>query len=228
MADVNGTALTWTSPLSLTVSPITAGNVSYYVYLYDSGSAVAAIERSTTEPVWDATLNAWKKTGDATKRCVGFFMSNLSSAVIAPFLMVPVKATERLRKLIYYKQGALAGIDIAPVLSALNTWEAFTPSGGIAANAVSAVIQGSLFNAAASGSSQMSLNVLGLDPSSLPSLGMGEFLAYGDVAANAIQPVYTFEVSMPTPKTLYFGSYTSGLSADYVGSAGVTGLVLEI
>lgn len=69
-ANVNGTLLVWESNItraSLTIS----ANTLYYVYLY-SNSGTPALEESTTVPVWDSALNYYKKTNDATRRCIGF------------------------------------------------------------------------------------------------------------------------------------------------------------
>jgi hypothetical protein len=78
-AAVNGVVLTWASLLTLSGLTPTANTV-YYVYLYSSGGS-AAIEVSATVPEWDSSLNYWKKTADATRRCVGYYAANGSGQV---------------------------------------------------------------------------------------------------------------------------------------------------
>ena len=70
-AHVNGLLLSWASPITRTSVTIVSGTMNY-IYVYASGTNTAALEESTTVPVWDGTLNYWKKTGDNTRRCLGY------------------------------------------------------------------------------------------------------------------------------------------------------------
>jgi hypothetical protein len=82
-AIVNGSLLTWAANIARTGVTM-AANAIYYVYLYDN-AGVAAVEESTTVPVWSPTLNYFAKTGDATRRCIGYLQSN-NAAQIRTFL----------------------------------------------------------------------------------------------------------------------------------------------
>lgn len=78
-ADVNGTLLTWVSNIARTSLTLSADTV-YYVYLY-SNSGTPAVEESTTAPAWSATLNYYQKTGDATRRCIGFIATRAANTI---------------------------------------------------------------------------------------------------------------------------------------------------
>lgn len=66
--DINGTI--YVNAGSLTITPSIAADTLYMIYAVPSGSGFV-LEASTTVPVWDAALNYWKKTGDATRRFIG-------------------------------------------------------------------------------------------------------------------------------------------------------------
>ena len=78
-AVVNGQLLVWASAISRSGLSLTA-NTLYYIYLYNN-AGTPAIEESTTVPVWDSALDCWKKTGDGTRRCVGWITTNGSAAI---------------------------------------------------------------------------------------------------------------------------------------------------
>jgi hypothetical protein len=99
-ADVNGTVITWGSNIARTGLTLTA-NTLYYVYLY-SNSGTPAVEESTTVPVWDSALNYFKKTGDATRRCIGFIEASATNT-IRNFLTVAVGRYLEL----YYNDGVV-------------------------------------------------------------------------------------------------------------------------
>jgi hypothetical protein len=78
VADVNGSILSWDSISRMFTFPNGAVTeyLIHYIYLYESETpGTGAVEESTTAPVWDDALNYYKKTGDATRRCIGWFVS---------------------------------------------------------------------------------------------------------------------------------------------------------
>lgn len=77
-AIVNGALLSWTSPISRT--PAIVADTLYYIYLYGN-AGVAAVEESTTAPVWDATHQYYRKGADAARRCLGFFHTNATPSI---------------------------------------------------------------------------------------------------------------------------------------------------
>jgi hypothetical protein len=83
-AIVDGAMLTWSSPITRTGLTFTSGTMNY-VYLYTSGSSTAALEESTTAPAWDTSLQYWAKSGDGTRRCIGFVQA-LTVNTIRPFV----------------------------------------------------------------------------------------------------------------------------------------------
>lgn len=92
-ADVNGVYLEWAANIARTSISLTADTI-YYVYLY-SNSGTPAVEESTTVPVWDSALNYYKKTGDDTRRCIGW---------------IEASATNTLRKFLNIVQGRISEI----------------------------------------------------------------------------------------------------------------------
>lgn len=78
-AVVNDKLLTWAATISRTGLSLSA-NTLYYVYLYDN-SGTPAVEESTTVPVWDSAYDYFKKTGDATRRMIGWITTNASSQI---------------------------------------------------------------------------------------------------------------------------------------------------
>jgi hypothetical protein len=76
-AKVNGTLLTWGSAITWSGSsgtaPLDTTGVKY-AYLYDSGGGAAALEWSTTAPAYASGTDEYQKTGDATRRYVGWIV----------------------------------------------------------------------------------------------------------------------------------------------------------
>lgn len=76
---VNGEILSWASNIARTSLSLTA-NTMYYVYLYNN-AGTPAVEESTTVPVWDSALNYYKKTGDNSRRCIGFIQASATDTI---------------------------------------------------------------------------------------------------------------------------------------------------
>lgn len=83
--DINGTNVQWASASVRTGVTLTSGTMNY-VYGYSTGTTIG-LEESTTAPVWDGTLNYYKKTGDNTRRCIGFLQAQTVNS-IRPFINV--------------------------------------------------------------------------------------------------------------------------------------------
>ncbi len=77
--NVNGTPLAWTANIARTGLTLTNATI-YYIYLYNN-SGTPAVEESTTVPVWDDTLNCYQKTGDATRRCIGYITTSATNQI---------------------------------------------------------------------------------------------------------------------------------------------------
>lgn len=78
-ADINGSIITWDSNINRSGLSLLA-NTLYNVYLYNN-NGTASIEESTTNPIWDSSLLYMKKTGDATRRWVGYFSTDASNNI---------------------------------------------------------------------------------------------------------------------------------------------------
>lgn len=65
---------------SQTLTPTLAASTWYYIYLYDSGGT-PTLEYSTTAPATGFAGTARSKTSDTTKRFIGVFRTNGSSAI---------------------------------------------------------------------------------------------------------------------------------------------------
>ena len=218
--DVNGTLVPWTSPLTLNVGTLAASTL-YYVYLTTGG----ALEKSTTVPVFDATLNYWKKTGDATRRCVGHFWSTSTSA-LAPFAMDKVSGTTRTRRVVYTEQLAAAGEH--PFSGSTVAWVAESLSDQIPANAIRAVCQGYVLNTLGT-AQDCGFSINGSSPVYTSDSGSGDFSIYVlGLAGGATAPFLTAEIVLLNGATLYISSWGGSSQADAVASAAVTGVVIEI
>jgi len=118
-ADVNGSLLNWASNIARTGLSLTA-NTLYYVYLYSNAGA-AAVEESTTVPVWDGDLNCYKKTGDATRRCIGWIEAS-GTNTMRPFMTV---ANGRNLELVYIEGTETGRVPVSAATSATN-WTSFS------------------------------------------------------------------------------------------------------
>lgn len=121
-ADVNGTILTWASNIARTSLSLTADTL-YNVYLY-SNSGTPAVEESTTAPVWDSTLGYYKKTGDDTRRFIGFINASATNT-IRNFMHV-VTGT-RVSEIIYI-DGSVTGKSAVTSGSGASSWTSFSLS----------------------------------------------------------------------------------------------------
>lgn len=78
-AYVNGELLSWSSNIARAGLAL-AANTLYYTYLYNN-AGTPAMEESTTVPVWSNTNNYYQKTGDASRRCIGWIETNAAAAI---------------------------------------------------------------------------------------------------------------------------------------------------
>ena len=118
---VNGALLSWSSNIARTGLSLTA-NTLYYVYLY-SNSGTPAVEESTTAPAWDTTLAYWKKTGDATRRCIGFIEASAANTMRKFLNTVNGRNSEFL-----YTDGDTTGRVPVAAGNATGAWTSFTLS----------------------------------------------------------------------------------------------------
>ena len=119
-ADVNGTLLTWAADIARTSLTLTADTL-YNVYLY-SNSGTPAVEESTTAPVWDSALNYYKKTGDATRRWIGFLNASATNT-IRKFVNISVGG--RVSETIYV-DGSVTGKSAVNAGSGSSSWTSFS------------------------------------------------------------------------------------------------------
>jgi hypothetical protein len=85
-AIINGTKRTWSA---LTKTAITGySNGFVYIYLYWNGSAVV-IDLSNTAPTFDSSSKEWYLSGNADKRCIGWYVNYTN--LILPFYGYHVK-----------------------------------------------------------------------------------------------------------------------------------------
>lgn len=121
-ADVNGTLLTWASNISRSSLSFSADTL-YNVYLY-SNSGTPAVEESTTAPVWDSTLNYWKKTGDNTRRWIGY-LSTDASGLIRKFVHIIISG--RISEIIFV-DGSTTGKAAVNAGTQSASWASFSLS----------------------------------------------------------------------------------------------------
>lgn len=120
--NINGTTLTWSAAITRSSLSLSADTL-YNVYLY-SNSGTAAIEESTTAPVWDSTIKHWKKTGDATRRWIGY-LSTDASGNIRKFVHILLggRASE-----IIFVDGSVTGKSVVSAGSTTGSWVSFSLS----------------------------------------------------------------------------------------------------
>jgi hypothetical protein len=136
-AEVNGTMLTWSSPINRSGLTLASGTI-YYSYLYSS-AGFPAVEESTTVPVWDSALNYYKKTGDNTRRCIGFVQASNANTIRKFSNIVIGRMSE-----IYFTDGvdATAGKRIVSGGTASGTWASFSLASFVPNNATHAWVIG--------------------------------------------------------------------------------------
>lgn len=140
-AMVNGSLLTWGSPITWSGSagsaPLDAAQV-VYAYLYDSGGGTAALEISTTAPAWDSGNDCWSKTGDTTRRFVGYFRALLDTTYkIANWISV-VSADGRTLDVMLLNDLAIAPRPVSG--GTASTWTSFSVAEYVPTNALAAAI----------------------------------------------------------------------------------------
>jgi hypothetical protein len=118
-AIVNGTKLSWVANIARTGLSLSA-NTLYYVYLY-SNSGTPAVEESTTAPIWDTTLMYYKKTGDATRRCIGYLSVNATPAIRSFLNVVTGRVSE-----IVFVDGDETGRQPVSSGASPSAWTSFT------------------------------------------------------------------------------------------------------
>jgi hypothetical protein len=223
-ADVNGTILTF-SALTLSVSGIVAPQ---YMYLYDLGSGVAALEKSTTAPVWDSTLNYFKKTGDATRRCVGY-VPFWNSAI--PVFTVLVDQVTRLRRYLFQDQwsGNANAILFAYVDATANHWVAHDFSPLIPVNVMLARMQGFAVNLAA-GTADLAFGFNSVVPTDTSLVnGAGEASIYSPLIPTGSFSPNVFGDISPASQSIYVATYTTDAdNGNCVLYASIIGFTMQV
>lgn len=175
-ADVNGTMLAWSSPITRSSLTFTSGTMNY-VYLY-SNAGTPAVEESTTAPVWDGDLNYYKKTGDNTRRCIGFLQAYAVNTVRPFSNHVRGRVSE-----FYYIDGSSDNAGRTPVSNQASTsaWTAVVMTTLIPAHTKDVLLIAKL-NLATAGDD----GTIGLSPSDLgaASAAFGVYQARGRAGAN--------------------------------------------
>lgn len=176
-AIVNDKMLTWSNPITRTGLTMTSGSMPY-VYLYASGTSTAALEESTTAPVWDSTLSYYKKTNDPTRRCIGFLQA-LGVNTIRPFINI---AKERISEFIYIDGVSDSGGKLlVNQVASTAAWTAIPMTNIVPVHTIEAWIIGKLILPTSADD-----GTLGLSPSDLgsASAALGLFQARGRAGAN--------------------------------------------
>jgi hypothetical protein len=163
---VNGALLTWASPITRTGLTFVSGTMNY-VYLYSNAGTPAA-EESTTVPQWDTTLQYYKKTGDSSRRCIGFLQAQNANS-IRPFLNF-AKGREAT---FLYVDGLPAGARVPVNQNAVNatgTWASVDLSSIVPSHSYDVLVEGKLILSAATDEG---------------ILGLSSYGGFGSAAANA-------------------------------------------
>jgi hypothetical protein len=128
---VNGELLEWTSNITRSSLSLTA-STGYYVYLYNN-AGTPALEESTTVPVKDTDLGThyYKKTGDASRRWVGYLHAETTSTNISRFV-AGFKGNEQL-EVHYNPNTSMGGAGLFPVTTGFSetNWTSFSLSPGV-------------------------------------------------------------------------------------------------
>lgn len=172
-AVIDGVLYSWSSALSVTgvngVSPLVAGNPHVYVYLYYNGSSVA-LELSATAPTYSAANGYYEKTGDSTRRLIGWTRNILNAGEYYPLQFAASLSGSLVTQ--HFSYGVTNGIDtitdsqlaIATSFSGLVNWQDFD----LSSHAPKSVVMVNLAFQAVSGGSPR--GGLGISPTSLSTL----------------------------------------------------------
>jgi len=143
------------------------------------------MEESTTAPVWDTTLDYYKKTGDSTRRCIGFLMIPNANTIQKFVNLVQTRTSEFL----FVDEAATGRTPINNALST-GTWTSFSMSTIIPSNAIEVGFIAKLILATAGDQ-----GTLGLSPISL-----------GTAAANASAPYQVRGRAEASGANIFFGN----------------------
>lgn len=196
-AVVNGTLLVWSANITRSSLSLSA-NTLYYVYLY-SNSGTPAVEESTTVPVWDSGLNYYKKTGDQTRRCIGYFSTNASSQIRKFLNTVMGRVSEFI-----LTDGVDAGTSKRVVSGGTvsGSWQSFSLSPFVPAHATHAYLLSKLVSSVVNDD-----GIIGLSPIDLGSSVGNEapFQVRGKIVA-ASQSIFfgTSWLAISSPQTYYY------------------------
>jgi len=221
--DINGTILTFNA---LTIATIgETANKVYYGYAYDSGAGVVALEKSyTAVPVWDATLNYWKKTGDATRRLV---MAWSTATACKPFYCEPVQGDSRKRRVVYTTTGANYALYSQTYNSGVGPVQVSTACAEtIPVGALSATVQAYVGNNTG-GALDLTFSVSGKNAGGAADNGPLVILVYG-VVGGAITPFDTKDIPLGDGQNLWTAiDCSSGLTGDATAVFQPTGFIYE-
>lgn len=199
-AIVNGVVLSWGSNIARTSLSLSA-NTLYYVYLY-SNSGTAAVEESTTVPVWDSALNYYKKTGDASRRCIGWIETNASPA-IRNFICV---ASGRNLEIIY-TDGASNDKLVVSGGSSTAAWASFTLAPFVPAHATHVYALMKIVGTTLGDDGVVSLSAIDLGAGVAANVGSYNYVRSRASAANANVFFGSNFAAIATSQTMYYRLY---------------------
>lgn len=148
-----GCAFSWASATSVAIGPgllrvggallasngsttLALGSMSpstlYAIYAY-SNAGVRALEKSTDVPEWDAALGYWKKTGDASRRRVGWVRTDGAGAMIR--FRTPPKRLSRVREIWWQYEASQITYPFSLVSVSPTAWTSFSLAGLVPADA---------------------------------------------------------------------------------------------
>lgn len=119
-ADLNGDVISWTSAITRSSLSLSADTL-YNVYLYNN-SGTAAITESTTSPTFDSSLGYWIKTGDNTRRWIGYLATDASGNIRK---FVHVLCGGRVSEIILV-DGSVTGKSVVNGGTTTGSWASFT------------------------------------------------------------------------------------------------------
>jgi len=132
---VGGTLLASNTDTTLALGTL-ANSTQYAIYAY-SNAGVRTLEKSTDVPEWDAALRYWKKTGDASRRRVGWVRSGATGTMIR-FTTPPTRMSHE-REIWWEYDSAQASVDWLVIPgsppAAGTDWNEFNLAGKVPADA---------------------------------------------------------------------------------------------
>ena len=210
---VNGEGLVWASNIARTSLSL-AANTLYNIYLYNN-SGTPAVEESTTAPVWDTALECFKKTGDDTRRWIGFLETNASSQIRRFLNTVAGRTSE-----IIYLDGDTTGRIPVNSGTSPSSWTSFSLAPLVPIIATHVLLLPRLLGLTAGDEVQLGISPIDLGASTAGTTPYVLRAQHAAIGSTMVEPVW---VAISAAQTMYYRTSnivgTTGTATIYIQGA---------